>query len=588
MIEKSDFEHPGWQSVITDSGWPAQPLDVDPRRRAGDFVAARSACFGRSSSRVLSPTVATSAATLESNDVALLWLRPFPLPEDEVSLGAIANQAGAQGKSADQPVVVDPLNPILSDATLPIVDSQASNSGSQPVRERQSVTDHQPATDPLLPVLTETVPGADLTLPPGGELPTQDAIAGSNDVANRPLPIIVDLDPGLLAAGSQPHLNSNAVQLLPSDPLPPAALVQFTNLVFRGNEGTAGTVQIHLGLTQAPTTPVTITLNAGNYLVVDTDNNLQNGTQTTLTFTAANWNLPQTVWFMAEVDGVASDRLTGNDIAYTLSGGATESGAYSLGPVRNTYAPDLTRFNLDLDFRNDTTGYWTAARQAIAQRAANDWSNLIANEWTGFQLNNSLSKLGSDGNYTANTFAVKRYVDDLVVFVNTINTNGTAGGFGAVEYDIGGWLTSPQLQTRVGQIAIDPAVGDTFLYNAVLHELGHTLGLVGLNWDGFLQQNLATPQTATFNGLYATAANGGIPIPLQSQDGANPVTGAFDYWHPAGSVRSAMSYSWIYSVTGPTAIDAAILADSGYQVYGVNVPLPTPVAPPVVAIPAIA
>lgn len=588
MIEKSGFEPPGWLSGEAKLDELAKSIHVDPLAvvwgLAEDCGVRRSPRFGSSSSPVVLPTVADQA----TNEVASIWLRPFPLSEGEVGAGAIANQPGVKGKSAGQPSVADSLNPMLSDATSPTAIPQAPSGSRQPVPDSQPVPETQPATESRVPVLTETGQVADPPLPTGGEGPNQDAIAGRNDVANRPLPIVVDLNPGLLVAGSQPDLSLNAVQLLPSSPLPPAALVQFTNLVFSGNEGTAGTVQIQLGLTQAPTTPLTITLNAGNYLVVDADNNLQNGTQTTLTFTAANWNLPQTVWFMAEVDGVASDRLTGNDIAYTLSGGATETGSYTLGTVRNTYAPDLTRFNIDLDFRNDTTGYWTAARQAIAQRAANDWSNLIANEWTGFQLNNSFSKLGSDGNYTANTFAVERYVDDLVVFVNTINTNGTAGGFGAVEYDIGGWLTSPQLQTRVGQIAIDPAVGDTFLYNAVLHELGHTLGLVGLNWDGFLQQNLATPQTATFNGPYTTAANGGIPLPLQSQDGANPVTGAFDYWHPAGSVYSAMSYGWIYAVTGPTAIDAAILADSGYQVYGVNVPLPTPVVPPVVAVPAIA
>ncbi|MDX2232602.1 MAG: hypothetical protein NW220_23430 [Leptolyngbyaceae cyanobacterium bins.349] len=398
---------------------------------------------------------------------------------------------------------------------------------------------------------------------------------------------------------------------------PSVPLVQFSNLVFSGNEGATGSVQVRLGLSQAPTTPLTLSFNPGNFLVVDADNNLQNGTQTTLTFTAQDWNQPRTIWFIAEVDGVASDRLVGNTIAYTLSiptppvttasvtstpattpttptlpatstrtaptipttPAPLATGTYDLGIVRNTYAPDLTQFNIDLDFRHDTTGFWTAARRAIAQKAANDWSVRIANEWTGLQLNTTLSKIGADGNYSTQTFATKRYVDDLLVFVNTINTNGTAGGFGGVEYSVGGWLTSPELKPRVGQIAIDPAVGDVYLYNAVLHELGHTLGLVGLNWEGFTQQNLATPQTATFNGLFSRAANGGNFIPLQSQNGPNPVTGAYDYWHPASNVFSAMSYGWLYAVQGPTPIDFAMLADSGYRVYGVNTPFPAPPVP---------
>jgi hypothetical protein len=440
--------------------------------------------------------------------------------------------------------------------------------------------------------LTGVRPSPMLVEPVLTTVSTQPAIASDNPIPaqSNPItsvtssvtePIVIELDARTLAS-RQPGLlersvGPDPVQLLPVNPPPPVIpVVQFTNLTFSGLEGATGTVQIQLGITQALTAPLTLTFNAGNFLVVDTDNNLQNGTQTTMTFTAENWNQPRTLWFMAEVDGVATDRLSGNEIAYTLSGGTTATGSFNVGMVHNTYAPDLTRFNIDLDFRNDTTGFWTEARRAIAQRAANDWANLIASEWTGLQLNTSFSKLGNDGNYTSDIFAVKRYVDDLVVFMNTINTNGTAGGFGAVEYDVGGWLSSPELQTRVGQVAIDPAVGDTFLYNAVLHELGHTLGLVGLNWQGFLQQNMATPQTATFSGLYSTAANGGNPVPLQSQDGPNPVTGAFDYWHPANSVQSVMSYGWIYSVTAPTAIDAAMLADSGYQVYGVNVPVPVP------------
>lgn len=401
------------------------------------------------------------------------------------------------------------------------------------------------------------------------------------ELFRRPAPILLSVDTSAL-----PLSTATAPQTPPplaSSPPPATPLVNFTNLIFSGAEGAVGTVQVRLNLAQAPSGPVILTLSPSDFLVVDADNNLQNGTQTSLTFTATDWNQPRTIWFMPEVDGVATNR-SGDRIGYTLAGGVTASGVFEIGPVRNTYAPDLSRFNIDLDFRNDTTGFWTQARQAIAQRAANDWAVRIANEWTGIQLNTALSKIGNDGNYSSQTFATKRYVDDLVVFVNTINTGGIAGGYGGIEYSMGGWLTSPELKPRVGQIAIDPAVGDFYLYNAISHELGHTLGLVGLNWEGFTQQNLASPQTATFNGVYATAANGGRPIPLQSQDGPSSVTGTYDYWHPARNVPSIMSYGWLYWVTAPTPIDFAMLADSGYRVYGVNTPFPP--APPTASPPA--
>lgn len=365
----------------------------------------------------------------------------------------------------------------------------------------------------------------------------------------------------------------------------PVSLVTFSNLLFSGKEGDTGTFQLKLNLDKPPTSNITLAFTPGSFLVVDADGNLQNGTQNFVTFTPQTWNQIQTVWFIAEVDGVATDRVIGNTIDYQLSGGIAASGTYNLGSIANTYAPDTSRFNIDLDFRNDTSGFWTVERRAIAQKASTDWSSRIANEWTGLQLNGAINKL-EIGSYANTAFQTQRYVDDVVVFVNTINSNGTAGGYGGIEYDYGGWITSANLMPRVGQIAIDEAVSNIYLYNAVSHELGHTLGLLGLNWEGYLKQDFTTPQTAVFKGEYSKALNGGQYIPLQSQDGANPVTGGYDYWHPAARVSSIMSYQWLYYLPGPTEMDFAMLADSGYQVYGVNAPLP-PVVPVVIAPPLI-
>ena len=380
-------------------------------------------------------------------------------------------------------------------------------------------------------------------------------------------------------------IDSNPVVVAPINPpiaLVPVSLVTLSNLLFSGKEGDTGTFQLKLNLAQAPTSNITLAFTPGSFLVVDADNNLQNGTQNFVTFTPQTWDQIQTVWFIAEVDGIGTDRTMGNTIDYQLSGGAAANGTYNLGSIANTYAPDTSRFNIDLDFRNDTSGFWTLERRAIAQKASMDWSSRIANEWTGLQLNGTINKLQLGSTTTA--FQTRRYVDDLVVFVNTINSNGTAGGYGGIEYDYGGWITSADLMPRVGQIAIDEAVSNTYLYNAVSHELGHTLGLLGLNWAGYLKQDFTTPQAAVFKGEYSKALNGGQDIPLQSQDGANPVTGQYDYWHPAGRISSIMSYQWLYYLPGPTEMDFAMLADSGYQVYGVNAPFP-PVVVPVASMP---
>ncbi|WP_171572280.1 hypothetical protein [Leptolyngbya sp. Cla-17] len=381
-------------------------------------------------------------------------------------------------------------------------------------------------------------------------------------------------------------VDSPAIAALVAPPSVPS-MVTISNLLFSGKEGDTGTFQLKLNLEKAPTSDITLAFTPGSFLVVDADGNLQNGTQNFVTFTPQTWNQIQTVWFIAEVDGIGTDRTIGNTIDYQLSGGALASGIYNLGSVANTYAPDTSRFDIDLDFRNDTSGFWTLERRAIAQKASTDWSSRIANEWTGLQLNGAINTLKT-GSSVNTAFQTRRYVDDLVVFVNTINSNGTAGGYGGIEYDYGGWITSADLMPRVGQIAIDEAVSNTYLYNAVSHELGHTLGLLGLNWEGYLKQDFTTPQTAVFKGEYSKALNGGQDIPLQSQDGANPVTGGYDYWHPAAKISSILSYEWIYYLAGPTEMDFALLADSGYQIYGVNVPFP-PVAPvvPVANVPPV-
>ncbi|MBW4580896.1 MAG: VCBS repeat-containing protein [Tildeniella nuda ZEHNDER 1965/U140] len=351
--------------------------------------------------------------------------------------------------------------------------------------------------------------------------------------------------------------------------------VQISDRTFNGQEGNTGTFEVQL--TQAPANNVTLTFSSGSFVVVDADGIVSNGTQNTLTFTPQNWKTVRTVSFIAEDDNSSSDRLLGNTVGYTLSGGLTGSAVYDLGKVTNTYAPDSTRFNIDLDFRNDSIGFWTSQQRAIAQKAADDWATRIANEWTDFQLNSAINRL--DANSTRSySFTSKRYVDDLLIFLNPYQGNaGLEAANGGPDYEFGGWISSPDLMPRVGQVAINAdsfsAANDPtgwLLYQVVTHEIGHVLGLVGLNWIGYNLVDRSTPQTAVFKGEYTRAANGGSYMPLQSQDGANPVTGTYDYAHPANSVQSILSYEWLYRLYAPTTVDYALLADSGYRVDGFN------------------
>jgi hypothetical protein len=387
-----------------------------------------------------------------------------------------------------------------------------------------------------------------------------------NSVTGQNLVWVID-NLALVRTEALETLNALTWQIAEQDVFTAQNPLAIANFSFSGQETDVGTFQIRLN--QAPTAPVNVTLVGGDFVSVDADGTLVNGSQSTITFTPSNWNQPRTLLFVAEADGSSSDRRT-NTITYSLSGGQAGSGAFNLGTVTNTYAPDPTQFNIDLDFRNDYFGFWTPARRVIAQRAANDWAAMIANEWSDFVLNNSISRLETSPGRPY-SFISRRYVDDVLIFVNPYvgSTSGNEPAVGGPDYDFGGWADSPSsygLMPRVGQIAISPTVfanvSDTTLYQAVSHEIGHVLGLVGLNWQGALQQNLSSRQTATFQGPFATAAYG-ANIPLQSQNGG-------DFYHPADGVYSIMSYYYIYRVPGPTQIDFAMLADSGYRVRGFN------------------
>ncbi len=336
--------------------------------------------------------------------------------------------------------------------------------------------------------------------------------------------------------------------------------VKISNLLFSGKEGDTGTFQIQLS--QAPTANVTINFSGDIFLTIDADGDASNGTQNTLTFTPTDWNQPHTVKFIAEKDGSSSDRLFDNKIGYFLNGGQIGSGAVDLGTVTNTDVPD-PHFQIEIDYRNDYLNFWTPHRREIAQLAANDWAKLIATQESGFVLNNvTLQQIEANGQ-NAFGFTINRYINGLLIFASAYNYDQAAAWGGFVW---GGGLDISPLP-RIGEIAIN-AVDNAMksariIYSVVSHEIGHALGLLGLNYTGsqFVTQ---IGNSFFFTGPYSKAYNGGNNVPMQLQkDGGG---------HPANSIPSILSYGegGAYSLSAPSEFDQRFLADSGYLVSGVN------------------
>ncbi|MEO0406345.1 MAG: hypothetical protein AAF289_03235 [Cyanobacteria bacterium P01_A01_bin.135] len=345
------------------------------------------------------------------------------------------------------------------------------------------------------------------------------------------------------------------------------ALTQISNLAFSGDEGETG--QFRLRLTRQPHSLVSLRFARDGAITVDADGDISNGTQDTLSFTPDNWRQPQTVQFVAEPDGTDRDRSA--SVSALLSGGLETSETYSLGTIRSTTVPDASRYNIDLDFRADALGFWTPERRQVMQQAAQDWASRIADDLPDMRLDQVISlkqPVPSDLGQSI-TLESNRYIDDLVVFVGAYNALDGAGAWGNVQL---GAFSSAEPLPRASMVTINQRYAinytDAQLYWLMAHELGHALGLLRQSAAGRSLIFAPSPETAVFQGEYATVANGGQPVPLRSQDAHDHDHGNYDYGHVAASVHSVMGYT--QRASQPTAVDFGMLADIGYRIDGVN------------------
>ncbi|NEP81689.1 MAG: hypothetical protein F6K39_28125, partial [Okeania sp. SIO3B3] len=330
--------------------------------------------------------------------------------------------------------------------------------------------------------------------------------------------------------------------------------LNISNFSFSGKEGDEGTFDVRLN--EAPKSDVTLKFEPGKFLTLDADNDIRSGPQDSITFTGTNWNQPRTVSFIAEKDNSQNDRKSGNTINYVLSGELEGSGTYDLGTIANTYAPDNNNFNIELDFRTDYLGFWTPELREIAQQAADDWARLIANELKGLKLENQTIRPTTSRTEKGFEIETNQFVDDMVVFVSAYSQDKySAWG----DRDFGGDSQSEPL-TRVGSMTVDSSEFTTpdshaTLYTNVSHEIGHMLGLVGNNE---ISAKLISEDGEYFTGKYTREFNGGKNL-LLAEDG----------YHPDHSLESQMSYDYAGYIV--TELDKRLLADSGYQVYDINV-----------------
>ncbi|MBL1176669.1 hypothetical protein [Pantanalinema sp. GBBB05] len=339
-----------------------------------------------------------------------------------------------------------------------------------------------------------------------------------------------------------------------------------------------GTAYFTLALAKKPSENVNVSLygyhtkNDQPYLTAsfDVGADTSNGWQEVATFTPSNWNQPQVVYYASEIDDSVSDRL--DTIVFNITGSRLDSIFKKEVKVisSETYDPDDSTYNIWLNSRNTNgTVYWNATRLQTATTAAAAWQSVLSNnsELPNITLRHEFSRHNSMS-ATSGSFITRSFVDDLIIYINDIGTStpNVAGFAMNTPGDLGGFTSASPIP-RVCQITIDPTqITDQKLYQVMVHEIGHCLGLVGSNYIGSTNRSISNPQQATFDGTYATQANGSNPIPLSSQDQPTGTTN-WDFSHTAYSVDSVMVVDGSKALS---TIDKAMLADHGYRVVGVN------------------
>jgi len=194
----------------------------------------------------------------------------------------------------------------------------------------------------------------------------------------------------------------------------------------------------------------------------------------------------------------------------------------------------------------------TASQQTIFQQAANLWAQVIVGDLP-------------DASY--NGIAV----DDLLIDASASSIDGPGGILGSAgpdRYRLGSNLPyHGSMSFDSADLASLEAGGD--LFNVVLHEMGHVIGIgtiwsmKGLLFGGGTANPIFTgPQaTAAYNAIFGTSASG---VPVENSGGSGT---ADSHWRE--SVFSNELMTGYYNTGSPnplSRVTVGSLADLGYQV----------------------
>jgi hypothetical protein len=231
-------------------------------------------------------------------------------------------------------------------------------------------------------------------------------------------------------------------------------------------------------------------------------------------------------------------------------------------------------FNIQFDYRFDSSNWYTTARRAALDAAADFWERIILDEFADTPIGTTIPLVRNPTTEVDNAFTTDFAIDDLLVFVGSKDIPGSTLAFAGPSgyYNTDTRYTGDDFEPRIGSLTFDntiawfldstagsrndiPASQFDFIGTAI-HELGHILGF-NRGIPAFDRNVVGN----TFVGANARLVNGGQGIPL-SADGH--IQDSYTYSNYGESALDPTTAAGMRKL--PTLLDMAILDDVGYTI----------------------